>query len=89
DNADDNLSNDEEFGNQVAAWTSRFIFPGPTPFAVYFEYAGEDNSYEGNFRLGNASLSVGITFPRLWRRFDLTYEASEWQNGWYTHHIYL
>ncbi|HSC07097.1 MAG TPA: capsule assembly Wzi family protein [Steroidobacteraceae bacterium] len=89
DNANDNLSNEEEFGNQVAAWTSRFIFPGPTPFAVYFEYAGEDNSYEGNFRLGNASLSVGITFPRLWRRFDLTYEASEWQNGWYTHHIYL
>jgi hypothetical protein len=25
----------------------------------------------------------------LWRRFDLTYEASEWQNGWYTHDIYL
>jgi hypothetical protein len=30
-----------------------------------------------------------MTFPRLWRRFDLTYEASEWQNGWYTHGIYL
>jgi hypothetical protein len=79
----------EEFGNQVAAWTSRFIFPGRTPFAVYLEYAGEDNSYDGNFRLGNAALSVGITFPRLWRHFDLTYEASEWQNGWYVHHIYL
>jgi hypothetical protein len=85
----DNSEGSEEFGNQVAAWTSRFIFPGRTPFAVYLEYAGEDNSYEGNFRLGNASLSVGITFPRLWRRFDLTYEASEWQNGWYVHDIYL
>jgi hypothetical protein len=59
------------------------------PFAAYLEYAGEDNSYEGNYRLGNAALSVGITFPRLWQRFDLTYEASEWQNGWYTHTIYL
>jgi hypothetical protein len=89
DNRSDSLSQEEEFGNQVAAWTSRFIFPGKTPFAVYLEYAGEDNSYEGNFRLGNAALSIGMTFPRLWRRFDLTYEASEWQNGWYTHGIYL
>jgi hypothetical protein len=89
DNRSDALSQDEEFGNQIAAWTSRFIFPGRTPFAVYLEYAGEDASYEGNYRLGNAALSVGITFPRLWHRFDLTYEASEWQNDWYVHGIYL
>lgn len=88
DNRSDELSAEQEFGNQVAAWTSRFIFPGRTPFAVYLEYAGEDNSYEGNYRLGNAALSVGIDFPRLWERFDLTYEASEWQNGWYAHSIY-
>lgn len=85
----DNSSDDEEFGNQVAAWTSRFIFPGRTPFAVYLEYAGEDTSHSGNFRLGNAALSMGINFPRLWRGVDLTYEASEWQNGWYVHGIYL
>ena len=89
DNRSDALSQEGEFGNQTAAWTSRFIFPGRTPFAAYLEYAGEDNSYEGNYRLGNAALSVGITFPRLWRRFDLTYEVGEWQNGWYTHGIYL
>ena len=85
----DTLSQEDEFGNQTAAWTTRFIFPGRTPFAAYLEYAGEDTSYEGNYRLGNAALSVGITFPRLWRRFDLTYEASEWQNAWYVHDIYL
>jgi hypothetical protein len=89
DNRSDTTSQEEEFGNQVAAWTSRFIFPGSTPFAAYLEYAGEDNSYEGNYRLGNAALSIGITFPRLWNDFDLTYEASEWQNGWYAHGIYL
>ncbi len=89
DNRSDALSQESEFGNQIAAWTSRFIFPGRTPFAAYLEYAGEDSSYSGNYRLGNAALSIGITFPRLWRRFDLTYEASEWQNGWYTHGIYL
>ncbi len=85
----DNSEGSAEFGNQIAAWTSSFIFPGRTPFAAYLEYAGEDSSYEGNYRLGNSALSVGITFPRLWRRFDLTYEASELQNGWYVHDIYL
>ena len=86
----DNVSNasDAQFGNQVASWTSRFIFPGKTPFAVYLEYAGEDSSYEGNYRLGNASLSIGLTFPRLWDHFDLTYEVSEWQNGWYVNGVY-
>ncbi len=88
DNRSADLSQEQEFGNQVAAWTGRFIFPGPTPFSVYMEYAGEDTSYAGNYRLGNAALSVGLTVPQLWRRFDLTYEASEWQNGWYVHGIY-
>ena len=89
DNPTDATGEDSQFGNQTAAFTSRFIFPGRTPFAVYLEYAGEDTSYEGNYRLGNSALSIGLTFPRLWNRFDLTYEASEWQNAWYTHTIYL
>lgn len=88
DNTSDSLNSDQEFGNQVAALTSRFFFPGPTPFSVYFEYAGEDSSYAGNYRLGNASLSVGLALPQVWQRFDLTYEASEWQKGWYVHGVY-
>jgi hypothetical protein len=31
---------------------------------------------------------VGLDLPRLWNRFDLTYEVTDWQNGWYVHHIY-
>jgi hypothetical protein len=85
-----NVSINDEFGNQVAAWTSQFIFPGRIPFTTYLEYAGEDRAYEGNYRsFSNASLALGITFPRLWRGVDLTYEASEWQNGWYVHSLYL
>lgn len=87
--ARNNTTIDEEFGNQAAAWTSRLIVPGEVPFEVYLEYAGEDRAYEGNLRFGNAALSIGIAFPRLWERFDLTYEASEWQNSWYTHSIFL
>jgi hypothetical protein len=76
-------------GNQQASYVSRFIFPGKTPFAVYAEYAGEDNSDGGSYLLGNAELSFGIDFPRIWRHFDLTYEVSEWQNIWYVHNIFL
>jgi hypothetical protein len=76
-------------GNQQASYISRFIFPGKTPFAVYFQYAGEDNSDGGSYLLGNAALSAGIDFPRLWRHFDMTFEVSEWQNIWYIHNIFL
>jgi hypothetical protein len=75
--------------NQQASYVSRFIFPGKTPFAVYFQYAGEDNSDGGSYLLGNAALSAGIDFPRIWHHFDLTYEFSEWQNIWYVHNIFL
>jgi hypothetical protein len=86
----DNVSSvtDPQFGNQVASLTSRFLFPGRTPFAVYFEYAGEDTSRGRNYLLGNAALSAGIHFPRLLRRVELAYEASEWQNGWYVHPLF-
>src|SRR5580658_1766417 len=76
-------------GNQEASYVSRFIFPGKTPFAVYFQYAGEDNSDGGSYLLGNAALTAGIDFPRLWKHFDATYEVSEWQNIWYVHNIFL
>jgi hypothetical protein len=75
--------------NQQASYVSRFIYPGKTPFAVYAQYAGEDNSDGGSYLLGNAALSVGIDFPRIWHHFDLTYEVSEWQNIWYVHNIFL
>ena len=81
-------SQNAQFGNQLASFTSRFIFPGATPFSAYLEYAGEDTSYEGNYRLGNSALSIGIHFPQLWRRFDLVLEVSEWQNAWYTNGLY-
>ena len=76
-------------GNQQASYVSRFIFPGRTPFAVYFQYAGEDNSDGGSYLLGNAALSAGIDFPRIGRHFDATYEVAEWQNIWYVHSIFL
>jgi hypothetical protein len=77
-----------EFGNQVASLTSQFVVGDPLPLAIYFEYSGEDTSTLNNFRLGNTSLSAGIAFPQLGQRFAATFELTEWQNGWYVHHIY-
>jgi hypothetical protein len=84
----DNTGTDTDFGNQLASFTSRVLIQSPVPFAVYFEYAGEDTSTLSNLRLGNSALSAGIDFPTLWRNFGLTLEFSEWQNGWYEHQIY-
>jgi Capsule assembly protein Wzi len=75
--------------NHQASYISRFIFPARTPFAVYAQYAGEDNSNGGSYLLGNTATSVGIDFPLIARNFDLTYEVSEWQNFWYTNSIFL
>jgi hypothetical protein len=81
-------SNNTAFGNQEASVTSRFIFPGKIPFSLYFEYAGEDTSRGRSYLLGDCDLSAGINFPRL-GPFDVTYEISDWQEGWYVHDVYL
>jgi hypothetical protein len=74
--------------NQEASVTSSLLFPGRVPFAVYAEYAGEDTSRARPYLLGNSALSWGVHFPHLARRFDLTFEVSEWQNLWYVHSIW-
>ena len=76
-------------GNQEASYVSRFIFPGKTPFAFYVQYAGENTLDGGSYLLGESGLTMGIDFPKLWHYFDLTYETSEWQNGWYVNNPFL
>lgn len=89
DPSSDNTGTETEFGNQVASLSTRYIIPGRTPVAVYFEYAGEDTSTTNNARIGNVALSAGVDLPSLMNnRLALTVEISEWQNGWYVHHIY-
>ena len=87
-NLPDGTLGNEEFGNQIASVAGLMQFPGRIPFAVSIEYAGEDNAYAGNTRLGDTALSLGLDFPLLWRKYDFKYEISEWQNAWYTHHLY-
>jgi hypothetical protein len=85
----DNTGTPEDFGNQLASLTSQFTIGKPLPLSIYFEYAGEDTSTARNFRLGNSALSAGVAFPKIGDRFAAAFEITEWQNGWYVHHIYL
>ena len=71
-------------GKQEASVTSRFIFPGPVPFAVYFEYAGNDTDAAKNYLFGKPDLSMGIHFPHV-GPFDVTVENSYWAPSWYVH----
>ncbi len=85
----DNIADlDEQAGNQIASITSRFDYAGKFPFSVYMEFAGEDTSTSNNIRLGNTALSLGIFLPQLTPDLDVTYEYSEFQNGWYINTIY-
>ena len=88
DNTREGLNSDQEFGNQAASIVTRYDFNGYKPFSVYMEYAGEDTSRGTNYRLGNTSLSAGIDMPVIFYNLSLNYEYSQWQRGWYTHHVY-
>ena len=74
----------KDVGKQEASVTSRFIFPGPMPFAVYFEYAGNDTDAGRNYLLGKPAMSEGIHFPHV-GPFDVTFEESHWAPTWYVH----
>jgi Capsule assembly protein Wzi len=75
---------EEVVGKQEAEVTSRFIFPGPMPFALYFEYAGNDTDAGRNYLLGKPDLSWGVHVPHL-GPFDVTFENSYWAPTWYVH----
>jgi hypothetical protein len=85
---DNQGATDDEAGNQIASIATRFDYTGRVPFSVYMEYAGEDTSNSKAFRLGNVALSVGLFVPQVTRDIDLTYEFSDFQNGWYINTIY-
>ncbi len=69
---------------QEASITSDFIFPGPEPFSVYFEYAANDTSMGRAYLFGKPDISAGIDFAHL-GPFDLTYEFNSWSPTWYVH----
>ena len=71
-------------GKQEASLTSRIIFPGPVPFSVYFEYAGNDTLAGSGPLVGKPDISSGIDFPRI-GPFSLTYEIDSFAPTWYVH----
>ena len=80
---------DSRFSNRAVSITSAYTFPTRSPFEAYVEYAGRDTLHGEFYAFHQTDLSVGLHFPELFDRFDLTLEASEWQNGWYTDYVWL
>jgi hypothetical protein len=80
---------DSRFANRQVSITSAYTFPGPQPFEAYTEYAARDTLHGNVLRFHEASLSAGVHLPQFFQRFDLTLEAAEWQNAWYTDYIWL
>ncbi|VUD56453.1 hypothetical protein TDB9533_02108 [Thalassocella blandensis] len=89
DNAQGENGVDEESGNQIASLQSKINFDGPLPFSVSIEFAGEDTSKSQNHLLGNSAFNAGLFFPYFFSdSLSLTYEYSDWQDAWYSNHIY-
>jgi hypothetical protein len=80
---------DTRYANRQVSITSAYTFPAPQPFVAYVEYAARDTLHGNLLRFRDAALSGGVHFPQLFRRFDLTLEASEWQDSWYTDYVWL
>jgi Capsule assembly protein Wzi len=77
------------FANREVSFTSTYTFPAVTPLETYVEYDGRDTLHGELYRWHDTALAAGIHIPELYQRFDLTLEAREWQNNWYTDYVWL
>jgi hypothetical protein len=82
-------ADDQRFSNRAVSLTSSYTFPTRSPFEAYFEYAGRDTLHGQVYSFRETDLSFGLHFPEFLDRFDLTLEASEWQDNWYTDYVWL
>jgi Capsule assembly protein Wzi len=80
---------DSRFSNRQLSITSAYTFPAPQPFVAYVEYGARDTLHGNRLRFHETGLSAGVHFPQFFKHFDLTLEASEWQNFWYTDYVWL
>lgn len=80
---------DTESGNQIAAIQSKIHFDGSLPFTFSMEFAGEDTSKSRNYQIGNSAINYGLYFPYFFHdSLSFNYEYSDWQDKWYSHHLY-
>jgi hypothetical protein len=80
---------DTRFANRTVSVTSAYAFPTTQPLETYVEYGARDTLHGNRLRFHETSLSAGVHFPELYKHFDLTIEASEWQNLWYSDYVWL
>lgn len=80
---------DCEFGNQQMTLSGALKMEiSGKPFSVYGVVGAEDTSRGSVQYLGNVLMSVGTYFPWLTPHSSLRLEYTEFEAGWYVHHIY-
>lgn len=72
-----------DFANPLTAINARYSANYAMPFAVYFEYAGEDSANDEDLEPSNTALMLGVHLPQLPYNLDVTIESAQWKNGWY------
>ena len=88
DNAGEDLTTDDEFGDQMISFTSSVYFDWGMPVELYAEYGAEDTLHNSNYKFGNQSISFGTYLPKLTHNASLRYEYNKWNTLWYVHHLY-
>lgn len=78
-----------EFGNQQMAMESQLkVRFNDFPVVINTALAAEDTERGSPLYIGNVLMSLGLTLPYLTDSQSLNMQYSEWEAGWYTHHIY-
>lgn len=89
DNVGEDLSQDEQAGNQLAALSSKLSFDGRVPFTFSAELGGEDTNNNKDYQLGNTSVTAGLFFPYFFTEsMSFSFEYSDWQKAWYSNSVY-
>lgn len=79
-----------EFGNQEFALSGALKLDlDGFPMQVYTTLGAEDTGRGSALYPGNVLMVAGVYFPWLTPRSSLRAEYSDFQDGWYVHHIYI
>ncbi|MDW7547366.1 hypothetical protein HUZ36_17380 [Pseudoalteromonas sp. McH1-7] len=88
DNKTDDLTQDDELGDQWATITTSFTTNYGTRAQWYLEYGGEDTNNHKNYLFGNTATSFGVYLPQLTSTTSLRYEYTDMESLWYVNEIY-
>lgn len=78
-----------EFGNQQMAIESQLKTQIGKQLALFnLGFAAEDTERGSSLHIGNVLMTLGVSLPYVTNSQALSMQYTEWEAGWYIHHIY-